>query len=217
VDDRGDPRPASDAGDKLVRLQGGHDEPELAGSATPPLGRIPGSKPLCAIASAGIVAAVPLLRFAPAALPAALLAGLASVIVPAGCEDLRCCNSCARHYTVGDGDEPYSYPGVSIVGLEEGGNECEIGDVPRGIPDGLHTLRVRIDSRSEAGEGGTSYAVEVLEHAQGDAASSLCPEDQVLDAETLVTRDEAVGATVCLLDDVSALASCTEKSCALGS
>ncbi len=149
-----------------------------------------------------------------ACIPVTMLGVLAGLWLP-GCEDLRCCNSCGRSYSVGD---PLAYPGVAITGIEEGGNECEIDEIPRSIPDGLHTLIARIADVRPVGDAGAAVHVEVVEHFEGDVASTQCAGQPVLDAAALIEQEQlAVGDMVCLVDEVSAEGICTQKACALGS
>ncbi len=121
-----------------------------------------------------------------------------------------CCNGCGRNYYVGLGQGR-----LWIENIQDGGNECEIDDVPQQIPDGINTLVVVVEQLPEGGSGGPDR-ITVEEHAEGEAAEQTCMGLDVYTAEEFAQSSPALGTRACLVDEVTAEVACTQKSCAGG-
>lgn len=140
-----------------------------------------------------------------------MLAAVGGVVLSWGaCDPVdACCNSCGRSYRVGSPDDASLW----IENIQEGGNECEIGDMPRAIPDGTSTLVAVAGTYEGAGE---VDRVTVEDHAPGDAAAQLCEDLAVYTAEAFVDAEVAPGTRVCLIDEVFTELACTQLGCPEG-
>ena len=132
---------------------------------------------------------------------------LLATTAPLGaCEDLSCCNSCGRnYYLVDDAGETVGW----IGNVNEGGNECEIADVPRSFDDSTYTLSVEVVTPSEGpGSAPEVHSQEALEGAQDACADTRTP----VPLDALATAE--AGDVLCVVADVTALELCTQKGCA---
>jgi len=122
------------------------------------------------------------------------------------CEDFDCCNSCGRNYYLLDSaGETVAWLGNVL----EGGNECEMADLPREYRDAAYTLRVEVITASS----GPGSAPEVHTRGVLEGIQAACADDsepQPLEA----LGSASVGDELCVVADVSALELCTQKACA---
>ncbi len=120
-----------------------------------------------------------------------------------------CCNGCGRNYSVGAGRVR-----LWISNIQEGGNECEIDDLPTEIPEGINTLVVVAE---ELAEGHTAPSgVEVEDHFADDATAQACDGLEVYTAEEFVAAAVAPGTRACIVDEVIGNVACSQKECAGG-
>lgn len=141
-----------------------------------------------------------------------LTSPLAALVGWAACDPGEgCCNSCARNYYLGAVGDPQ----VWIENINEGGNECEIDELPRELPDGVNTF-VGVASAFDGGDALASDRIVVEAHATGDVSSESCDGLDVHDAATFLAAKIAPGTRVCLVDRVSSEVLCSQKSCVDG-
>ncbi len=140
-------------------------------------------------------------------LGSALLAPLAG----GGCVD-SCCNSCGRSYSLGTENSGLAH--VFVQNVSEGGNECEISDIPRGIPPGLRTFVLEILDRQATADGRASFSVKLEASFAGDTSAQECAGRPVLDAQALKSSSHMAGDRVCVVDESRVEEACTQKGCA---
>jgi len=134
----------------------------------------------------------------------------------AGCDPCACVNGCVRSYEIQDepATEPVTVrpPAVTIQNHQESGMDCEIEQIPHSLPAGRHVALLTI-----RGRGGlpARYSADLVSLGKESEQAELCadaarsfPSVEELDRETV-----ELGATVCVVGDVKASTSCTQKGC----
>ncbi len=133
----------------------------------------------------------------------------------AGCEELRCCNACGRNYYL-RAEEGQDRSIAWIANIQEGGDECEIDELPRTFEDARYTLRVTVLAVDPDGSGAWSYQLEVVDFAAGEDTGP-CGSLGVTDAAALASMPIEAGTDLCVRGWVEADTLCTQKACALDS
>jgi hypothetical protein len=134
----------------------------------------------------------------------------------AGCDPCACVNTCTRNYLV---DDPQNRPSavgpVQIGNHSESGKDCELDQLPKSLPEGLHALRVTVDSSFALSGDRHGYRVTLESLGAAEDAMELCTggEPSFPNVAQLSAADVAVGTTLCVVGDVRTSTQCTQLGC----